>query len=210
MVYKGMKLPSHIGDITVKEYQALSKIYDSDREPLDKGVEYLSVLTSKSVSEIESLDYKVVMDAAKKVGSIMSTKPSTKIKPYIFVNGKFYKACLNAEDLTTAQYIDLKNLASNGVIDNLHLLLGVLYQRVNFLGVPKKYDGAKLKQVSKDMLCAKIDDVYSLVFFYSGVLERLSPIIQMYSDRANQTLQDHIQEMMKDSEFLEHVGAGDI
>ena len=205
-----MVLPKNIESLTVKQFQELTKVYNSDKDVLDKGVEYVSILTGKTFDEVEAMDYKLIGEAFKHISKLMGTKPKETLRRYIVVNGKVYKACLRADKFKAGQYIDLKNLSANdGWLDNMHLLLGCLYLPVNMFGFAKNYDGAKLKEISKDFEKAKIGDVYGLLFFYSSVLEKSSPIIQMYSEQATETLKNHLTEMMSDTEFLQSVGGGD-
>ena len=84
----------------------------------------------------------------------------------------------------------------------MHLLLGCLYLPVNWYGKAYKYNGEKLPQISKDLLTAKLKDVYGLLFFYSSVLEKLSPIIQMSLEEALKTIQEITTEMNSDSQAL--------
>lgn len=198
-----MNLPKDIGELTVKQFQELTIIYNSDKDLLDKGVEAISLLTGMSVNEVEQIDYKVIGKAFNHLNALMQSKPKEVVKKWIVLNGTVYKAVTNMDKISTGQYLDLKNLSKDDKwIENMHLLLGCLYLPVNWYGRVKKYNGEKLPQISKDMLTAKLKDVYGLLFFYSAVLEKLSPIIQMSLEEALQTIQETVTEIHKDSQAL--------
>lgn len=195
-----MKLPKEIGELTVKQFQGLTLIYQSDKDLLDKGCEAIALLTGMSIAEVEAIDYRDIGKAFNHINLLLQSKPKDGMKKWIVCNGKAYKAVTDISKISTGQYIDLKNLSKDdNWIKNMHLLLGCLYLPVNWYGRAKKYNGDKLPQVSKDMLNAKLKDVYGLLFFYSAVLEKLNPIIQMSLEEALRVIQETMTEINNDS-----------
>lgn len=196
-----MLLPKNIGELTVKQFQALTKIYNSDKDLLDKGVEALALVTGLSEDEILSKDHKEVKLGFTHINNLLQQTPKQGFKKWIVSNGKIYKAVTDISKISTGQYLDLKNLSKDDKwIDNMHLLLGCLFLPVNWYGKAKRYDGSKLDAISKDLLDAKLKDVYGLLFFYSNVLEKLSPIIQTSFEEATRTIQEILTEIQNDSQ----------
>lgn len=198
-----MRLPKNIGELTVKEFQGLTTIYKSDKDLLDKGVSAISLLTGMSENDVEKIDYRDIAKAFSHINSLLNEKPTERLRSYIIANGKVYKSVTDISKITAGQYLDLKNLSKDDKwIDNMHLLLGCLFMPVNYLGFSKRYNGEKLPQISKDLLHAKLKDVYGLLFFYSAVLEKLSPTIQMSLEKALIVIQETMTEIASDSRNL--------
>lgn len=196
-----MRLPKDIGELTVKEFQGLTLIYNSDKDLLDKGCEAISLLTGMSIDQVEQIDYKEIGKYFSHINSILNSKPKEGFRKWIVCNGKVYKAVTDISKISAGQYIDLKNLGKDdNWIKNMHIMLGCLFLPVNWYGRAKKYNGEKLPEISKDLLEAKLKDVYGLLFFYSSVLEKLSPIIQMSLDEALKTIQEIMTEISNDSQ----------
>lgn len=213
-----MNLPANLGELTVEQFQGLTKLYNSDKDPLDVGVEAVSLLSGKSVEYLsKDVDYKDLAKCFNHVKTLISARSvndleqTTKFNPTIVVSGRIFKACMasdfNSAQFKACQYIDAKNLSKNWV-DNLHLLLCAVWLPVNVFGKRKKYNGSKIEGQSKIMLKAKLKDVCGLLFFYSAVFEKLNPIIQMSLGEATKTIQDQMEEIMNNSEFLASVGHG--
>jgi len=196
-----LNLPKDIGELTVKQFQDLTVIYNSDKDLLDKGVEAISLLSGVPEKDVWDIDYKEIGKLFTHVSTLMQSKPKEGLRKWIVCNGKVYKAVTDISKISTGQYLDLKNLSKDdNWIVNMHLLLGCLYLPVNWYGKAKKYNGEKLPEISKDLLTAKLKDVYGLLFFYSAVLEKLSPIIQMSLEEALQTIQETLTEINNDSQ----------
>lgn len=174
-------------NLTVKQFQHISKISKSSKDELDKQIEIVSYLSGKSEDEV----LKLPLDKIKQVFSECGfAAPSTGLHKYIFVNGILYKGCLDITSLDAGQYIDLKNFAKQGINENLHNLLACVYKPV--FG---KYNHSK---IANDMLKAKLNKVYGLVFFYSAVLELLNPTILMCSVLAAQDIEETMKEIEKE------------
>jgi hypothetical protein len=121
-------------------------------------------------------------------------EPSKGINKYVFIKGTLYRGCLDTTSLDAGQYIDLKNFAKGGISENLHNLLACIYKPV--FG---KYNHSK---VANDMLNAKLNKVYGLVFFYSVVSEMLNPTILMCSVLSAQDIKEIVREMEKEYKGL--------
>jgi hypothetical protein len=198
-----MVLPLNVGELTIAQYQRLNLIIDKEDDSIVAGKEIVSFLTG----EDEKDNYKL-KEAFKTISLMLLKTPDKAINEEIQVRGNKYRAITNAEKISSAQYIDLKTLSENW-IQNFHLITAILYQPL-VLGVPKKYDGGKLEELSKEMLQVKMKEVFGLFFFYSSVLRKSNPIIQTSLSRATLTIEKQLTEIQNDSEFLQSVGVGDI
>lgn len=195
-----MALPKSVGELTIRQFQQLLAIQNTENDPIVMGKSFIKALTGKNEENLE-----IVVNSYKELCYMLVKRPS-EIKYEIQVNGTTYRGPNHSEKLKSSQYIDLKNLSSNE-IENLHLLVAVIYQPT-ILGVVQKYDGSRLPEIGEAMLDAKVGDVYGLLFFYSNVLEKSNQTILTSFNEAQKTIQNHMTEMMSDSEFLRSVGIG--
>ena len=181
-------IPFNFNSITVKQYQTLNEIFDSQDELIDKQINAIAYLTNKSTSEVEAMDLSMFKYYSGQLSFVKAPEINTKVNKYVWVKGKLFKGCLDLENLSTGQYIDLKELGKDGNhVKNLHKLLACIYSPMFF-----KYDHKKCSEI---MLNAKMGDVYGLLFFYTNELERLNSYIRMCSEEALQTIQNHLKEV---------------
>lgn len=171
--------------ITVKQFQEISKVNDSNLDQLDKQIKIYSIATGKSEDFILNLP----LDKIKKLANESQVVNKGQAK-YLFINGTLYKFVGIANSLNAGQYIDLKNFAKD-FIGNLHKMLAIIYKPV--FG---KYDHAK---VSEDMLKADIGKVYGTLFFCSKVLEDLNPTILCSMWIAQKDIQEVMEEIASTS-----------
>lgn len=190
-----MKIPKSFNEITVRQYQSIHDlIIDETLEIEDREVRILAELTGKSIDEIESLPLDELKMSLLQLEFLKRPDLSTKYKKWFTVNGRVYKAKPFAQKLSTGQYVDLKSFHARGSVSTeLHNLLACVYEP---LRVFKRfvYNADEHEKMAKDMLDAKMSDVYGTLFFYSIVWENWSDVMLDYSKQANQT----IVEMMKE------------
>lgn len=187
-------------ELTISQYQRINKIAHSYHKPSDKSdaiiydlekrAEVVAIGLGKDLDKVRELP----IDKLNKIYSELTKTPSGKVKNYIWIKGLPYKGGTSVELLKSGQYIDLKNFANEGLVENLHNIAAILYKPV--FG---KYDHAKVAEKMKDV---KIGSVYTLLFFYSVVLEKLNPTIQMSLEIATMDIQKVMNEILNGSEDL--------
>ena len=131
-------------EMTLQMYEHLSKIAESDTDDIEKQIQMVSVLTGKSVKEVEDLPISVYHDLAKKTVFLMREPEIEQIKSNtVKINERVYVITNDVTKITTAQYIDFqeymkqgKNLAN--VLSTLLVPKGEKYGDADFLEV-KKY-----------------------------------------------------------------------
>lgn len=181
-------IPFNFNSLTVKQYQTLNEIFDSQDDLLDKQINAIAYLTKKSIKDVEELPLDLFKYHASQLSFIKNPEINTKVKKYVYVGARFFKGCTQVEKLTQGQYVDLKELAKDGLgVKNLHKLLAVIYQPV----IGKRNH----QKDSEVMLNAKMGDVYGLLFFYTSEYERLKDFIQMSLEEALETIATEMEEM---------------
>lgn len=155
-------------EMTLQMYEHLSKIAESDTDDIEKQIQMVSVLTGKSVKEVEDLPISVYHDLAKKTVFLMrepeieQTKSNT-----VKINERVYVITNDVTKITTAQYIDFQEYMKQG--KNLANVLSTLL-------VPKgeKYGDADFLEVKKDIERLPICTALGLYAFF---LQRFAKLI---------------------------------
>ena len=155
-------------EMTLQMYEHLSKIAESDTDDIEKQIQMVSVLTGKSVKEVEDLPISVYHDLAKKTVFLMREPEIEQIKSNtVKINERVYVITNDVTKITTAQYIDFQEYMKQG--KNLANVLSTLL-------VPKgeKYGDADFLEVKKDIERLPICTALGLYAFF---LQRFAKLI---------------------------------
>ena len=210
-----MKIPKSWNEITISQFQECYFILGKTPD-IDSWVKVISVLSGRSCDEIESIPLKDLTKCIYSLNFLLKPNLEEKVKKYVLVNKKIYKAIYQATDLNTAQGHDLKTfLEPNGldfqdtVVENAHKLLATIYLPLKWRGF--KYNGGKHAQIAEDFKHAKMGDVYGTLFFYSVVYKNLMQTMEACGNEALQVTQEHMKEVVEwaiQEKILEKDGAG--
>ena len=155
-------------EMTLQMYEHLSKIAESDTEDIEKQIQMASVLTGKSVKEVEDLPISEYHSLAKKTVFLMREPAVEQIKSNtVKINERVYVITNDVTKITTAQYIDFQEYMKQG--KNLANVLSTLL-------VPKgeKYGEADFLEVKKDIERLPICTALGLYAFF---LKRFAKLI---------------------------------
>ena len=155
-------------EMTLQMYEHLSKIAESDTDDIEKQIQMVSVLTGKSVKEVEDLPISVYHDLAKKTVFLMREPAVEQIKSNtVKINERVYVITNDVTKITTAQYIDFQEYMKQG--KNLANVLSTLL-------VPKgeKYGDEDFLEVKKDIERLPICTALGLYAFF---LQRFAKLI---------------------------------
>lgn len=197
-----MRLPRNFNKITIDQFQRCPEltVYSNT----DEWIEALSVLSGKSIAEIEDIDLRLLKKHIGKIGFLLNPKVNIRKKRYLILKGNLYRADFEANKINTAQGIDIKTFLKHDskvtfeqhVIDVSHKLLACIYRKFNWKKLRFEYQGENHEEISNDFLSVKVGSVYGTLFFYSKVWESLMPILADYGEKAAKL----ISEMMKEAE----------
>jgi hypothetical protein len=115
-------------EITIGQYQQLVSIQNGVYEfGIEKEIAVLSCITGKPTEELEELPKDKLIELAK-VTKFINDPISDTLKPIFKCGGKTYNVLMNAEKISTEQFILLNRYTENeaNTIDNLHYILAVL------------------------------------------------------------------------------------
>lgn len=152
-------------DITWKEYEQIEQILNTNIPSDYKAVHLVSVLTGKSVEELELLpisQFQKFLPALE----FLQTEPETHTHQFEYIiNGREYDFKGKIDELTTAQYIDYRAYMDEEDKDVIKLMSVFL--------IPKGHDyndGYDMEQVMSDIGDMCWLDVRAAAFFFRAWL----------------------------------------
>lgn len=160
-------------DITWREYEQIEQILNTDIPSDYKAVHLVSVLTGKSVEELEVLpisQFQKLLPALE----FLQTEPETHTHKFEYnINGREYDFRGKIDELTTAQYIDYRAYMSEEDKDVIKLMSVFL--------IPKGHDyndGYDMEQVKSDIGDMCWLDVRAAAFFFRAWLTAYTLILK--------------------------------
>ena len=160
-------------DVTWKEYEQIEQILNTDIPSDYKAVHLVSVLTGKSVEELELLpisQFQKLLPALE----FLQTEPETHTHKFEYtINGREYDFKGKIDELTTAQYIDYRAYMDEEDKDVIKLMSVFL--------IPKGHDyndGYDMEQVKSDIGDMCWLDVRAAAFFFRAWLTAYTLILK--------------------------------
>lgn len=205
-----MKIPKRYEDLTVIQFQQLEELKtNTSLDNLDKAVLRLSILSGKSVKEIEDLSptkvYDVLMDA------IFLTVPVTQIATPddISLGGIKFRYIKDIYPYNIAQEKDWKQLMLNN--DNNYFkclpeLMAICHQE--FENGKWVYNSGNHLRNVEIFRNSKLSESLGAVFFYSKIFKRYTEILAVCLEEAAQLIQETNKMMSEDLEFQNFLKGG--
>lgn len=148
-------------DITWKEYEQIEQILNTDIPSDYKAVHLVSVLTGKSLDEIEKLTVSQFTQLAEHL-KFLETEPETHTHQFEYtINGREYDFKGKIDEITTAMYIDYRAYMDEEDKDIIKLM--------SVFMIPKGHDyndGYDMEQVMSDIGDMCWLDVRAAAFFF--------------------------------------------
>lgn len=191
-------------DITLRKAQRLESL-PKGLDTLDLIINQFSILKDIEISEVERLTPNELVEKANEL-EFLKELPLPKKAERVKINGRKYKL-VDFSKMSLGQMVDIEEYYNEGLVDNAHRILSVL-----FLPVERKFP--YLKETIKpyepdevrenDMLDCDMETIWgTLLFFYLGemtytkdLLAYLEGIVQMKEkEKLNQ-----LKEMVRESQ----------
>lgn len=186
-------------DLTVKQFQEASLILKNEPDILERHIKLIACVYDKPIEWVESHTPAQLAEMVKALDFITAPNLNTKIKKWVVANRKIYAPIIGAEKLTAGQVIAMKfyEEKAKGSQEFLNQQLACVFVDVDMFGRAKRYEATNHERIAKDLLSAKIGDVYGTLFFYSSVLEKLSPHLEIYLKQATETIEEMLPEVLE-------------
>lgn len=193
-----MILPKSYNHLTVKQFIDADHIIRSENKPLERAIKLIASLSGKPIDFIEQHTPEQIWEWNKELDFLDNPTLNDYIPKWLFVGTNVYKPLTNIEKLTAGQLIALKHYEEKSKGHELLAdQLACIFLPINWYGGAREYDAKRHSEIKADMLKARMGDVYGTLFFYSGVFEMLSPVMEIYLREAEATIADTMGEIVE-------------
>ena len=184
-------------DLTVQQYISLSKL-PKDLEPLDKIANEMSIVTGKTLEEVELMDVNYIMS---KIAFLKQVPTNLDFKRKLRIGFKYYSPSVELTNISVNQMVDFYSLYKNEA--PLNELLAVIYRPSN-----GAYHASNHSYVANKMLSKRIGDVLGAVFFSLRFYNQCEKLIQEYLAKNQELLAQTMDEIQNDKEFQAFLNSG--
>lgn len=187
-----MKYPRNWNELTVGMYEKLYPTFSKEyKNPIDKIIEQLMILTGAGIDEVERLKIEDFQDIQKDL-QFLNTPIQSKLKKKFWIGWKRFKFETNARKLNGGAYMSAMHIMENDANTKLHQVLFTIAKPINILGREKKIRDYN-QYVEDNMESFKdipMSVAYPIVSFFLTLSKRLTDFTEDY-------LVDHMQKMNK-------------
>lgn len=205
-----MRLPTKFSQLTLLQFIQLNDLSNSGLKDLDYDINKISILTGKSIADVEAMDIKYFNKSKSKVFTVTLAPNEIPLKSKIIVKGTILYPTISLEDMKVNQLIDFSNVFKSVETDHIskaNELLAIMFKPLSLFG-KTKYNPDKHAKISELLLSAKAEDCLGLLFFYSNLWMRCEPLIQMCSMSSQMTVSEIQKEILNDKMFLASLNIG--
>lgn len=163
--------------ITIKKWKEIKDILSDNMDDIDKNINIMAIVYDITPEEVYNMPLLEFSKMAKDLEWLRTPPEAEMVSDRYKINGTTYKMCLNPGEITTAQYIDFKNL----YIDKDNHIAEIL--AVFLIPEGKTYnDGYDISQVEKDIY-EHLPITYALGMsaFFLTLLEVWREVLATYS-----------------------------
>ena len=127
-----LTIPDKWSDITIETYQKYVEIQEGKGSDKNKIVKSLALLCNTTPFVVKKMAYKDLLEIMGIIKKMIDTEPDKEEfrKTFMFKKEE-YGFCPNLSKITTGEYIDLETYCKDP-IDNLHIIMSILYRKINF------------------------------------------------------------------------------
>lgn len=206
-----MNLPYRFEDMTLSQFMQLHELEkDKTIERLDKDTKRLSILSGESFDYVECIDLKERRDALARISYVNHSPKNLPVVKRFRAKGTLLVPTTSLQEMKVNQLVDFYTLlkhSNNDYISNANMLLAVMFKPIQLFG-KAIYSPENHSRISKLLLDAKVGDCLGLLFFYLDFWKKCEPRIQACLKQANQTIEETMNEIMNDKEFLASLNSG--
>lgn len=184
---KTFEFPEKWNELPLFKYQDAMSLINETNE-IDKNVKLLSLISDINEEDLLDLPVSEFLKINTIVNSLLLLKQD-EVKFDITIEGIKYKMLTEISKMTTAEFIDLDSIVkdTDNTIQNLHIVMAILYRPINKKGDIEKYDSSTVLERAElfrnKMMC---DVVLSAVLFSSALVQSFKESIKDYSDLDHQ------------------------
>lgn len=172
--------------LSIKQFQDVTKISESELSELDKSILIVKTLTNKTDFEIDRMSAKKFNAICRIVKDLLDSYvvkvENEKPKKFIRVNGTTYMLHYDITRMVAGKYVEAVTFQQD-MIGNLHKLLATMAvpMKWTWKGIrAKPYDATEHSKIADEMLDADFSVAYHACVFFSGVLIQSIKSLNIY------------------------------
>ena len=171
------QMPTDWNDITLIQYvDVIKKVKQVGLRELEKVVQIISILTGIAEEDLLRLSTRNVAKLGGYVSHLLSSLPEDELKHLIEINGVEYGFHTKLADITMGEWVDIDTYIAEGVEDNLHKIMSVLYRPVlekdgDKYAIEEYKPDEERQELFKHNL--KVGDFYGVSVFFSDLGKEL-------------------------------------
>lgn len=207
-----MKVPFRFEDITLNQFIQLHELEkDNSIEKLDKDTKILSILTNKTIEEVEDLPFAKRNELLSKCDHVKNPPKNLRVVKRFRVNSLLLVPTTSLTEMRTNQFVDFHNLIKQAKGDYISIandLLAIMFKPFKIIG-ETKYSPENHAKISELLLSAKVGDCLGLLFFYLDLWKKCEPIIADCLENQKLLVKNLLNEIENDKEFQLFLANGD-
>lgn len=123
-----IELPKDWNNVTIDQFQKMSKIKHDESDGIDGMIEMISILSSIERQRLYDVSYCDIIKIWNVLGWVSELNFIKDIVSEFTIKGITYVANLDVRQMSAGQLIDLKHYLKDGAtIDNIHNVLSIFY-----------------------------------------------------------------------------------
>lgn len=194
-------IPLSVGNLTIEQFNQFTEIAKTG-----KSFDIITFFTGKTEDDLNNLPINKLEKLNHRVGFLLSDYNDMlnrvnkyRVKKYLFVKGRIYKAQLNEKKLNTNQYTALKTFDASKQLNDV---CSVIYTPL------KGFDKNKTDEISEAFKKVKVKKVIGTVFFYTDVLKKQRADLKASLIQAKLNLMEQLIQAGTPQEVLDKAMAG--
>tara|TARA_R110000824_G_scaffold395501_1_gene596184 strand:+ start:3960 stop:4574 length:615 start_codon:yes stop_codon:yes gene_type:complete len=172
------QIPTDWEDVSLRQYvEVIKKAKEVGLRELEKVVQIISILTKIKEEDLMRLPSKNIAVLGGFISELIQSLPEDELRHFITIDDVEYGFHPKLEDITMGEWVDIDTYISNGVDDNLHKIMSVLYRPVIAKDSDDKYaiedykPDKKRQELFRDNL--NVGDFYGVSVFFSELGSQL-------------------------------------
>ena len=173
------RMPKHWNDLSLKKYVRIMKVLKDEKinSDLEKTAKMIRILTDVLEEDVYRLPVHNIHVLGGYLARFLATEPNDELKHILEFNGIEYGFHHKLSDISFGEWVDIDTYISQGVEDNLHKIMSVLYRPIKYKKddkyVIEEYVPCKERdQIMLDNLT--VGDFHGVSVFFSSLGRELS------------------------------------
>lgn len=172
-------------DVTLAQMQEINTLPEN-MDKLDNMIEQLSILTDTDPFDIKRMPVDDMVKEFEK-WSFINEQPQPKENKKIKVNGKNYYL-IDLNKMSLGQLVDIEEYASEGVIENAHKILSVLYQPKKNIFSKELKEYEPNKELEEGIKYLTLDVIYPTLLFFYLIVQTYLTVLEASLDKEKEVM----------------------